>query len=52
MPESTAIHSHVLQDAQARLDNTYQAFFRRVRAGERAGFPRFKGRKRWRSCTC
>jgi len=30
-PEYTAIHSHVLQDVLARLDKTYQAFFRRVR---------------------
>ena len=51
MPESTAIHSHVLQDAQARLDNTYQAFFRRVRARERAGVPHYQARTRWHSFT-
>ena len=45
-PEYAAIHSHVLQDVLARLDTTYQAFFRRVQAGERAGFPRFQGRTR------
>ena len=39
-PEYAAIHSHVLQDVLARLDKTYQAFFRRVKAGEKAGFPR------------
>jgi putative transposase len=39
-PEFGAIHSHVLQDVLARLDRTYQAFFRRVQAGEKAGFPR------------
>jgi putative transposase len=33
-PEYTAIHSHVLQDVLARLDKTYQAFFRRVANGE------------------
>ncbi len=43
-PEYEAIHSHVLQDVLARLDRTYQAFFRRVQRGEKAGFPRFKGR--------
>src|SRR5262245_12945110 len=43
-PEYAAIHSHVLQDVLARLDKTYQAFFRRVERGEKAGFPRFKGR--------
>jgi putative transposase len=51
-PEYAAIHSHVLQDVLARLDKTYQAFFRRVQRGEKAGFPRFKGRNRWRSFTC
>src|SRR5690349_15228429 len=43
MPEYAAIHSHVLQDVLARLDKTYQAFFRRVQAGEKAGFPRYQG---------
>ena len=42
-PEYEAIHSHVLQDVLARLDETSQAFFRRVKRGEKAGFPRFKG---------
>src|SRR6476660_4087031 len=51
MPEYAAIHSHVLQDVLARLDKTYQAFFRRVKAGEKAGFPRFKGRNRFHSFT-
>ena len=36
-PEYAAIHSHVLQDVLARLDTTYQAFFRRVQRGEKAG---------------
>jgi putative transposase len=42
-PEYAAIHSHVLQDVLARLEKTYQAFFRRVQCGEKAGFPRYKG---------
>jgi putative transposase len=50
-PEYAAIHSHILQDVLARLDKTYQAFFRRVRSGEKAGFPRFKGGNRYRSFT-
>src|SRR5262245_8345788 len=33
-PADQAIHSHVRQDALARLDRTYQAFYRRVRRGE------------------
>jgi putative transposase len=50
-PEYAAIHSHVLQDVLARLDKTYQAFFRRIQRGEKAGFPRFKGRSRYHSFT-
>ncbi len=50
-PEYEAIHSHVLQDVLARLDKTYQAFFRRVQRGEKAGYPRFKGRNRYHSFT-
>jgi putative transposase len=50
-PEYAAIHSHVLQDVLARLDKTYQAFFRRIQRGEQAGFPRFKGRNRFHSFT-
>jgi putative transposase len=51
LPEYAAIHSHVLQDVLARLDRTYQAFFRRMQRGEKAGFPRFKGRDRFHSFT-
>jgi putative transposase len=50
-PDYAAIHSHVLQDVPARLDKTYQAFFRRVKAGEKAGFPRDQARTQWRSFT-
>src|SRR5262252_10750244 len=50
-PEYTAIHSHVLQDVLARLDKTYQAFFRRVANGEKPGFPRFQGANRYHSFT-
>jgi putative transposase len=49
--EYAAIHSHILQDVLARLDRTYQAFFRRMQRGEKAGFPRFKGRSRFHSFT-
>src|SRR5215471_5837499 len=51
LPEYAAIHSHVLQDVLARLDKTYQAFFRRVKAGEKVGFPRYQGRDRYHSFT-
>jgi putative transposase len=50
-PEFATIHSHVLQDVLARLDKTYQAYFRRMQRGEKAGFPRYQGRDRWHSFT-
>src|SRR5260221_6135435 len=39
MPEYAGLHSHVLQDVLARLDKTYQAFFRRIREGQTPGYP-------------
>jgi putative transposase len=50
-PDYAAIHSQVLQDVLTRLDKTYQAFFRRVKAGQTPGFPRFQGRNRYHSFT-
>ena len=43
LPEYAAIHSHVLQDVLARLDKTYQAFFRRVQGGREGGLPALSG---------
>ncbi|HNR03069.1 MAG TPA: transposase [Anaerolineaceae bacterium] len=43
------IHSHVLQVTVADLDKAFQAFFRRTKAGEKAGYPRFKGQNRFDS---
>jgi putative transposase len=40
-----------LQDVLARLDRTYQAFFRRLQRGDKPGFPRFHGKDRYHSCT-
>jgi transposase len=50
-PEYAAVHSHILQDVVVRLDKAYQAFFRRVAAGETPGYPRFQGRNRYHSFT-
>jgi putative transposase len=41
----------VRQDVLARLDTTYQAFFRRVANGEQPGFPRFHSKDRYHSFT-
>jgi putative transposase len=45
------VFSQVLQDTLRRLDKTYKAFFGRVQHGQKAGFPRFKGRHRYASFT-
>ncbi len=50
-PEYAGIRTHLLQDAITRLDRAYRAFFRRVKTGECAGFPRFRGRGRYTSFT-
>jgi putative transposase len=43
------VYSQVLLDALRRLDKTFNSFFGRVKKGEKAGFPRFKGASRFDS---
>jgi len=50
-PSLKETHSQVLQDVLRRLDKAYQNFFRRVKQGEKPGFPRFKGYDRYDSFT-
>ncbi|HLW00221.1 MAG TPA: transposase [Ktedonobacterales bacterium] len=38
------IYGQVLQDVLRRLDKAFAAFFRRLRNGEKPGYPRFHGR--------
>lgn len=45
------VHSQVLQDVLKRLDKGMDAFFRRVKAGQTPGFPRFRARARYDSFT-
>jgi putative transposase len=48
-PYAAPIHSHILQMVVQDLDKAFNAFFRRVKAGETPGYPRFKGRDRFHS---
>jgi putative transposase len=48
-PYAANVHSHILQIVVQDLDKAYQSFFRRVQAGETAGYPRFKGKNRFDS---
>ncbi len=40
-PSAKNVHSHVLQTVVQDLDKAFDAFFRRVIAGEEPGYPRF-----------
>jgi len=50
-PKLNSIHSQVLQNVAVRIDLAFQAFYRRVRAKEKPGYPRFKGKDRYDSFT-
>jgi putative transposase len=50
-PNLKAVFSQVQQDVLRRLDKSFRAFFRRVKAGENPGFPRFKGKGWYKSFT-
>jgi len=42
-PELKDAFSQVLQNVQGRVDLAFRAFFPRVKAGEKPGYPRFRG---------
>lgn len=48
-PGLEKVHSQVLQNVVDRLDKAFQHFFRRCKAGETPGFPRFRGIDRYKS---
>jgi len=50
-PTLERVHSQVLQNVAVRIDLAFKAFFRRCKAGENPGFPRFRGRDRYDSFT-
>lgn len=49
LPEYKDVHSQVLQDVLKRLDKAFQAFFKRIKQGDKPGYPRFQGRNRFDS---
>lgn len=50
-PTLKQVHSQVLQNVAIRIDLAFKAFFRRCKASETPGFPRFRGRDRYDSFT-
>src|SRR5262249_42312510 len=47
LPEVKSHLRAIQQDALERLDEAFEGFFRRLKNGERPGFPRFKGKDRY-----
>ncbi|WP_319507376.1 transposase [uncultured Methanolobus sp.] len=50
-PEYKEVFSQTLQEVQERIDLAFKHFFRRVRSGEKPGYPRFKGKGWYDSFT-
>lgn len=50
-PTLQEVHSQVVQDVARRLQKAFDAFFRRLNAGETPGYPRFQGVGRYDSLT-
>jgi len=50
-PEYEEIYSQVLQDVLRRVDKAFKAFFRRVKKGQKPGYPRYKGEGSYHSFT-
>ena len=50
-PELCEVPSQVLQDVLKRVDLAFDAFYRRVDAGQTPGYPRFKSHLRYASLT-
>ncbi|MBA2680872.1 MAG: IS200/IS605 family element transposase accessory protein TnpB [Ktedonobacteraceae bacterium] len=50
-PTLKQVYSQVLQNVAVRIDLAFKAFFRRVKAGEKPGYPRFRSTDRYDSFT-
>lgn len=48
-PEYEGISVQVFRGVIGRIDKAFQSFFRRVKAKEKAGFPRWRSKHRWRT---
>ena len=50
-PSLAQVNAQALQNVAVRIDLAFKAFFRRVKAGETPGYPRFRGCGRYDSLT-
>lgn len=46
-PQLTSVYSQCLQNVAIRVDLAYQGFFRRLKTGDKPGYPRFRGKGRY-----
>jgi putative transposase len=51
-PEYCEVNAQVLQAVILRVERAFQAFFRRLKNGEKPGYPCFQARNRYHSFTC
>lgn len=50
-PRLREVHSQVAQEVLFRVERAFAGFFRRIKTGEKPGYPRFKGKGRYKSLT-
>ncbi len=50
-PFLSDVYSQVLQNISMRIDLAFRAFFRRIKSGDKPGYPRFRGKFRYDSFT-
>lgn len=50
-PDVAEVSSIALENALKRVERTFDAFFRRVKARQKAGYPRFRSARRYSSLT-
>ncbi len=50
-PEYAAMPAHIQRDPLRRLQRAFEGFFRRLKSGQKPGFPRFRSRSRYDSFT-
>src|ERR1035437_437083 len=50
-PEYKDIYAQLLRDPLRRLDRSFSAFFKRIKSGDKPGYPRYKSSARYNSFT-
>ena len=51
LSELRQVYDKILRNVLQRVDETFEAFFRRIKRGKKSGYPRYKSAKRYDSFT-